>query len=51
MYQQNFKKLPASQKSLTQRIINNQQGRIGYLVAWMLGVPASLLFVIFLIRG
>ncbi len=51
MYQQNFKKLPAAQHSLTQRIINNQQGRIGYLVAWMLGVPASLLFVIFLIRG
>lgn len=34
-----------------QKVIDNQQGRIGYLVAWMLGVPASLLFVIFLIRG
>lgn len=37
--------------SVTQRIINNQQGKIGYLVAWVLGVPASVLFVIFLIRG
>ena len=46
MKQQNQKML-----SLGQKIINNQQGRIGYLVAWMLGVPASLLFVIFLIRG
>lgn len=29
----------------------NQEGKIGYLVAWLLGVPASVLFVIFLIRG
>lgn len=46
MHNQNTKKITAAQ-----RIINNQQGRIGYLVAWMLGVPVSLLFVIFLIRG
>lgn len=32
-------------------IIMNQNGRIGYIIAWLLGVPASLLFVIFLIRG
>ena len=29
----------------------SQEGRIGYLIAWLLGVPASLLLVIFLIRG
>lgn len=29
----------------------NQNGRIGYLIAWLLGVPTSVLFVIFLIRG
>ena len=28
-----------------------QKGRIGYVIAWLLGVPASVLFVIFLIRG
>jgi hypothetical protein len=32
-------------------MIENEKGRIGYLIAWLLGVPASLLFVIFLIRG
>ena len=32
-------------------ILLNQNGRIGYIIAWLLGVPASLLFVIFLIRG
>lgn len=32
-------------------IIKNEKGRIGYIVAWLLGVPASVLFVIFLIRG
>lgn len=51
MDQKNSKKMLTAQQSITKRIINNQQGRIGYLVAWMLGVPASLLFVIFLIRG
>jgi len=29
----------------------NQKGRIGYFIAWLLGVPASVLLVIFLIRG
>jgi len=41
-------------KSLDQNafaILASQNGRIGYLIAWLLGVPASLLFVIFLIRG
>lgn len=37
-------------KNLTERLMN-QNGRIGYLIAWFLGVPASVLFVIFLIRG
>lgn len=32
-------------------ILNNQNGRIGYIIAWLLGVPTSLLLVIFLIRG
>lgn len=32
-------------------LLKDQTGRIGYLIAWLLGVPASVLFVIFLIRG
>lgn len=32
-------------------VINNQNGKIGYLIAWMMGVPASVLLIIFLIRG
>jgi hypothetical protein len=31
--------------------INGEAGRIGYLIAWLLGVPVSLLFIVFLIRG
>jgi len=31
--------------------VTNENGAIGYLVAWMLGVPASILLVIFLLRG
>jgi hypothetical protein len=32
-------------------IAKDQEGRVGYLVAWLLGVPSSLLLLIFLIRG
>lgn len=29
----------------------SQEGKIGYLIAWLMGVPASVLLVIFLFRG
>jgi hypothetical protein len=29
----------------------NQQGAIGYILAWLMGVPATLLLVIFVLRG
>jgi hypothetical protein len=29
----------------------DEQGAIGYILAWLLGIPASVLFVIFLLRG
>lgn len=32
-------------------VLTDESGRIGYLIAWLFGVPASVLFVIFLIRG
>jgi hypothetical protein len=32
-------------------LLKDETGRIGYLIAWLLGVPVSVLFVIFLIRG
>jgi hypothetical protein len=28
-----------------------KEGKIGYIVLWLLGVPASVLFVVFLLRG
>lgn len=31
--------------------MEDQSGRIGYLIAWFLGVPVSILFIVFLIRG
>jgi len=30
---------------------NQERGAIGYILLWLLGVPASLLFLIFLVRG
>jgi hypothetical protein len=32
-------------------VIGNESGRIGYIIAWLLGVPASVLFLVFLVRG
>lgn len=29
----------------------DEDGAIGYIAAWLLGIPASVLFVIFLLRG
>jgi hypothetical protein len=29
----------------------NEQGRIGYVIAWLLGVPFWVLLLIFLVRG
>lgn len=31
--------------------IENENGAIGYLLAWMMGIPASILLIIFLLRG
>jgi hypothetical protein len=28
-----------------------QSGKIGYILAWLLGVPIPVLFLIFLLRG
>ncbi len=33
-------------------MISNNEGKITpYIIAWLLGVPGGLLFIIFLIRG
>jgi hypothetical protein len=32
-------------------VLQNANGKIGYLIAWLMGVPASVLLIIFLIRG
>ena len=35
----------------TRQSNNSEQGVVGYGLLWFLGVPASVLFVIFLLRG
>jgi hypothetical protein len=41
-------KTPETQLTTT---TNQQAGAIGYILAWLLGIPVSVLLVIFLIRG
>lgn len=37
--------------NLMNKVMQAEEGKIGYLVAWLLGVPSSVLLLIFLIRG
>jgi len=37
--------------SFRRRLASNEQGVIGYAFLWMLGVPAGILFLVFLLRG
>lgn len=37
-------------KLMQTRWIRKQEGKIGYIVAWALGVPIPLLFLVFLLR-
>jgi hypothetical protein len=32
-------------------ILRNQQGAIGYILLWVLGIPIPLLLLFFLLRG
>lgn len=41
----------AAMKALLKRIYSEEEGAIGYIVLWALGVPTSLLFIAFLLRG
>jgi hypothetical protein len=38
-------------KTLKERYLDKQEGAIGYMLAWFMGVPAIVLFAIFLLRG
>ena len=39
------------EEELSMRDLKNQEGKIGYIILWFLGVPASILILIFLLRG
>jgi hypothetical protein len=38
-------------KRLNDRVIGDETGAIGYILLWLMGVPATLLFLVFLVRG
>jgi hypothetical protein len=33
------------------RDFKNEKGKIGYIILWLMGVPVSVLILIFLLRG
>ena len=38
-------------KELISLYRQREEGAIGYILLWIMGVPASILFLIFLLRG
>ena len=34
-----------------QSLPSGQEGRVGYILLWLLGVPIPILFLIYLLRG
>jgi len=32
-------------------MINNEEGKIGWILLWLLGIPIPILLVLFLLRG
>lgn len=42
---------PVFQMPVRDSLMENEAGRIGYIIAWLLGVPAWILLLIFLVRG
>lgn len=37
--------------SVEEKLVTNERGVIGYGLLWLMGIPASVLFLIFLLRG
>ena len=37
--------------SWKERLAQKQEGAAGYILLWFMGVPASVLFAIFILRG
>ena len=45
-----FTRLRRSSRTYSQ-LMKRQQGKIGYILAWLLGIPIPILIVVFLLRG
>jgi hypothetical protein len=44
-------KEPSKTGGREMRGFHDEKGKIGYIILWLLGVPASILILIFLLRG
>ena len=46
-----MKRVLLMKQALQNKLRSQQEGKMGYILAWLLGVPIPLLFLIFLLRG
>jgi hypothetical protein len=44
-------KLAGARRKMRLLNLKDESGKIGYIILWLLGVPASILLLIFLLRG
>jgi len=33
------------------RCMRSQEGKLGYVIAWLIGIPLPILIIVFLLRG
>ena len=38
-------------RQLRTRFVDKQEGKMGYIIAWALGVPIPILLLVYLVRG
>ena len=47
--------MPVQETSLSKKrrviVLNNQRGKIGWILLWALGIPIPILLVLYLLRG
>jgi hypothetical protein len=46
-----MKRMHEMKQKFLESLPSRQEGKMGYIIAWLLGVPIPVLFLIFLLRG
>jgi hypothetical protein len=42
---------PSKEEVMEFKILNNEAGKIGWMILWLLGIPIPVLIILFVLRG